>query len=185
MDLEKTETQFKAVMAECRDLFARKLRDYGASWRVWRVSSVIDQIYIKANRVRTLETTGVSAVGEGIRPEYVGIINYCLVALIQLREGYAETLDMQPERALALYDVEAQAALELMTRKNRDYNEAWRSMYVSTYTDFVLGRVLRMKEMLSNGGKAEVSEGIDAQLLDMLNYSVFGVIKLTKWDADC
>ena len=183
MEKNMTEKEFKDVMAECRTLFDKKLHDYGASWRVWRLSTVTDQIYIKANRIRTLETTGVAMIHEGIRPEFIGIINYCIVAMIQIENGYSEVLDMTAQEVMMFYDKHAQKALALMLKKNHDYNEAWRSMYISSYTDFILGRVLRVKEILSNDGKTAVSEGLDSQFMDMMNYSVFGAIKLSEQDA--
>lgn len=167
-------------MHECRELFAKKLHDYGAAWRIMRPSSVTDQIYIKANRIRSLETKGVSLVGEGIRPEFVAIVNYAIVGLIQLELGYAETTDdLTPEQALAAYDKHATEALELMLRKNHDYDEAWRGMRVSSYTDLILMKIFRTKQIESLGGETLVSEGVDANYMDMMNYAVFGLIKLT------
>ncbi|MCR4772907.1 MAG: DUF1599 domain-containing protein [Prevotella sp.] len=180
MNKNNTEEQFKDVMNECRALFYDKLHDYGASWRVWRLSTVADQIFIKAKRIRTLEITHEAMIDEGRRPEYIGIINYCIVAMIQLELGYAETLDMSADEVMTYYDKHAQETLQLMIKKNHDYNEAWRSMYVSTYTDFILGRINRVKEILTNEGKTNVSEGLDSQFMDMMNYSVFGAIRLSE-----
>ena len=157
-----TTQQFKQAMAGCRDIFSKKLHDYGAAWRIMRPTSVTDQIFIKANRIRSLEVKGVSLVGEGIMPEFQGIVNYSIVGLIQLELGYAET------------------ALELMLRKNHDYDEAWRSMRVSSYTDLILMKLNRTKQIEEHEGKTIISEGIDANYLDMINYSVFGIIKLTE-----
>jgi hypothetical protein len=175
-----TDQQFKDVMAECRELFAKKLHDYGASWRILRPSSLTDQLFIKAKRIRSLEITGKSLVGEGIRPEFVALINYGIVGLIQLELGFTDTVDMTAEQALALYDSHAKAAYELMTRKNHDYGEAWRSMRVSSYTDLILTKIERVKELEDNDGDALVSEGVDANYLDIINYAVFGAIRLKE-----
>lgn len=141
-----------------------------------------DQILIKANRIRSLEVKGVSLVGEGIYPEFMAIVNYGIIGLIQLEFGYAEREDMTDEEALANYDKYAQNALELMLRKNHDYDEAWRAMRVSSYTDLILMKIYRTKQIEGNGGKTLVSEGIDANYMDMINYSVFGLIKLEFGD---
>ncbi|MCF0198538.1 MAG: DUF1599 domain-containing protein [Bacteroidaceae bacterium] len=176
----KTEEQFRQVMDECRSLFAKKLHDYGAAWRIMRPSSVTDQIYIKANRIRSIETKGVSMVNEGIRSEFIAIVNYAIVGLIQLERGFAEVVDdMSQEEALAAYDKHAQSSLELMLRKNHDYDEAWRGMLVSSYTDLILMKIFRTKQIEALGGETLVSEGIDANYMDMMNYAVFGLIKLT------
>lgn len=175
-----TNKQFEQVIATCRDLFAKKLKDYGAAWRIMRPSSVTDQIFIKANRIRSIETKGVTMVDEGIRPEFIGIVNYAIIGLIQLELGYTDTADvMTPEQALESYDKHAQASLELMLRKNHDYDEAWRSMRVSSYTDLILMKIFRTKQIESLEGGTLVSEGIDANYMDMMNYAVFGLIKLT------
>ena len=134
----KTEEQFKSVMQECRVLFEKKLHDYGASWRILRPSSLTDQLFIKAKRIRSLETTGTSLVGEGIRPEFIALINYGIIGLIQLEHGFVDTVDIAPEEAMQMYDTHAKECLQLMLRKNHDYNEAWRDMRVSSYTDFIL-----------------------------------------------
>ena len=178
-----TQEQFEQIMAECRSLFAKKLHDYGAAWRIMRPSSVTDQIYIKANRIRSLETKGVSLVDEGIRPEFVAIVNYAIVGLIQLELGFADTADaMSAEDALKAYDKHAQESLALMLRKKHDYDEAWRSMRVSSYTDLILMKIFRTKQIESLDGGTLVSEGIDANYMDMMNYAVFGLIKLTFED---
>ena len=177
----ETRQEFEQIMAECRSLFAKKLCDYGAAWRIMRPSSVTDQIYIKANRIRSIETKGVSYVDEGIRPEFIGIVNYAIIGLIQLENGYSEKPDdMTPEQAVEAYDKHAQAALQLMLRKNHDYDEAWRCMRISSYTDLILMKVFRTKQIESLEGDTLVSEGIDANYMDMLNYAVFGLIKLEE-----
>ena len=173
-----TDQEFKDVMAESRDLFAKKLHDYGASWRIMRPSSLTDQLFIKAKRIRSLEITGKAMVDEGIRPEFIGLINYGIIGLIQLEKGFADRVDMTNEEALALYDSHAKEAFELMVRKNHDYGEAWRDMRVSSYTDFILTKLARIKELEDLGGKAVASEGIDANYMDIINYSVFGAIRL-------
>lgn len=176
----ETREQFEQIMAECRTLFAKKLHDYGAAWRIMRPASVTDQIYIKANRIRSIETKGVALVNEGIRPEFVAIVNYAIIGLIQLELGPAEVADgMTNEEALAAYDRHAQASLELMLRKNHDYDEAWRGMRVSSYTDLILMKIFRTKQIESLNGNTLVSEGVDANYMDMMNYAVFGLIKLT------
>lgn len=175
----ETREQFEQIMEECRDLFSKKLHDYGAAWRIMRPSSVTDQIFIKANRIRSLEVKGVSLVGEGIRPEFVGIVNYSIVGMIQLELGYAESEDMTAEQALEYYDKYATRTLELMLKKNHDYDEAWRGMRISSYTDLILMKLYRTKQIESLSGHTLVSEGIDANYMDMMNYAVFGLIKLT------
>ena len=174
----RTEEQFRAVMAECRSLFEKKLHDYGASWRMLRPSSLTDQLLIKARRIRSLEVKKTSLVGEGIRPEFIALINYGIVGMIQMEHGYADTIDMTVDEALALYDRHARAALDLMLRKNHDYDEAWRSMRVSSYTDIILTKIQRVKEIEDLHGDTLVSEGIDANYMDIVNYAVFGAIKL-------
>ena len=180
MDTTKTEEQFKSTMSECRNLFMKKLHDYGASWRILRPSSLTDQLFIKAKRIRSIETKGEALVDEGIRPEFVALINYGIIGLIQLEKGYVDSIDITPDEAMKLYDTHAQQALELMTRKNHDYDEAWRSMRISSYTDFILTKLQRIKEIEDLKGATLVSEGIDANYMDIINYAVFGVIKLTE-----
>jgi len=174
-----TEEQFKEIMAECRALFQKKLHDYGASWRILRPSSLTDQLFIKAKRIRSLEIKKESLVGEGIRPEFIALINYGIVGLIQLDKGFSDTVDVNPDEALKLYDQYAEEALQLMLKKNHDYDEAWRSMRVSSYTDFILTKIQRVKEIEDIHGETLVSEGIDSNYMDIINYSVFGAIKLS------
>jgi hypothetical protein len=171
------------VIARCRELFAKKLHDYGAAWRIMRPSSVTDQIFIKANRIRSIEVKGVTMVNEGIEPEFMGIINYGIIGLIQLELGYAEKEDITEQRALELYDGYAQKALALMLAKNHDYDEAWRSMRISSYTDLILMKIYRTKQIEALQGHTLVSEGIDANYMDMINYSVFGLIQLSEEKA--
>lgn len=174
-----TEKEFKMAMAKCRTLFVDKMHDYGTAWRILRPESLTDQIFIKANRIRTLQQTGEALVDEGIAPEFVGIVNYCIMALIQLELG--ETVDgrdLPNEKAEQLYDEKATECLDLMLRKNHDYGEAWRSMRVSSYVDLILMKIFRTKQIEDLDGKTRVSEGIAANYMDMLNYSVFGLIQL-------
>ena len=176
--MKDTKQQFEHVIALCRDLFSKKLHDYGPAWRILRPASVTDQIFIKANRIRSIEVKGVTLVDEGIRFEFIAIVNYGIIGLIQLELGYAESADITVDEALALYDKHAKEALELMLAKNHDYDEAWRSMRVSSYTDLILMKIYRTKQIESLAGQTLVSEGVDANYMDMINYSVFGLIKI-------
>ena len=180
---KNTQEQFEQAMQECRTLFEKKLHDYGASWRILRPSSLTDQLFIKAKRIRRLEIKKVSMVGEGIKPEFVALINYGIVGLIQLEHGFADTVDITNQQAMTLYDKAASEALQLMLKKNHDYNEAWRGMRVSSYTDFILTKIERIKEIENLQGDTLVSEGIDANYMDIINYAVFGVIKLNEQEA--
>ena len=174
-----TNKEFQAAMAECREIFSKKLYDYKPSWRMLRPSSLTDQLFIKAKRIRTLEVTGESLVGEGILPEFMALINYGIIGLIQLRKGYADKVDMTNDEAMALYDEHARECLELMQKKNHDYGEAWRDMRVSSYTDIILTKLERIKEIEDKNGVTIASEGIDSNIMDIINYSVFAVIKLS------
>ena len=176
--MKDTKQQFEQIIAICRDLYAKKLHDYGAAWRIMRPSSITDQIFIKANRIRSIQIKGVSLIDEGIRPELIGIVNYGIMGLIQLELGYADVDDLNEEQALAYYDKYAQQVLELMLAKNHDYDEAWRSMRTSSYVDLILMKIYRTKQIEENNGETLVSEGVDANYMDMINYSVFGLIKL-------
>lgn len=177
MDLEYTKTQFEQVMDLCRSLFIKKMHDYGTAWRILRPSSVTDQIFIKANRIRTLQQKE-SKVGEGIVPEFIAIVNYSIMGLIQLENGFSETADLSNEEALALYDKWGQESLNLMLKKNHDYDEAWRGMRVSSYVDLILMKILRTKQIEELNGETLVSEGVGANYMDMMNYAAFGLIKL-------
>lgn len=176
--MKDTKEQFEHVIAICRDLFAKKLHDYGAAWRIMRPASVTDQLFIKANRIRSLETKGVSLIDEGIRPEFMAIVNYGIIGLIQLALGYAEKEDLTEAQALEEYDRYAKQTLELMLKKNHDYDEAWRSMRVTSYTDLILMKLYRTKQIEDLSGNTLVSEGVDANYMDMINYAVFALIKL-------
>ena len=181
-NMEKTNAQFEQAIAECRALFEKKLHDYKASWRILRPTALTDQLFIKAKRIRSLEIKKESKVGEGIRPEFIALINYGIVGLIQLSKGFADTVDISNEEAMKLYDQFAKEALELMKKKNHDYDEAWRSMRVSSYTDLILTKIERIKEIEDLGGETLVSEGVDAlrdeclapEVLDLLDALDFG-----------
>ncbi|MCI7400000.1 MAG: DUF1599 domain-containing protein [Prevotella sp.] len=175
-----TKQEFETAMDTCRTLFEKKLHDYGASWRILRPSSLTDQLFIKAKRIRSLEIKKISLVDEGILPEFIALINYGIVGLIQLEKGFADSVDIDVNEAMALYDRHAKEALELMLRKNHDYDEAWRNMRVSSYTDFILTKIQRVKEIEDLDGDTLVSEGIDANYMDIINYAVFGVIKINE-----
>lgn len=173
-----TLADFNRAISKCREIFEKKLKDYGTSWRVMRPSSLTDQIYIKARRIRSIEEKGDAniRVKEGIVPEFIGIVNYCAIALIQLSMGSGESIST--EEALKLYDKEITESTALMLDKNHDYDEAWRHMRVSSFTDIILQKLLRTKEIESHGGKTLISEGIDANYRDMINYALFALIKL-------
>lgn len=180
MNHTKTEEQFKDVLAECRTLFENKLHDYSASWRILRPSSLTDQLFIKAKRIRSIEMKKKAMIEEGIRPEFMALINYGIIGLIQLEKGFVDEVDINTTDAMTLYDRHVQEVLELMLKKNHDYDEAWRMMRVSSYTDFILTKIQRMKELEDIHGQAIVSEGIDSNLMDIINYAVFGVIRLSE-----
>lgn len=173
-----TDKEFQQAMAMCRDIFKKKLYDYKPSWRMLRPESLTDQLFIKAKRIRTLEITKESLVGEGILPEFMALINYGLVGLIQLQKGFADKVDMTNDEAMAEYDSWAKECTELMLKKNHDYGGAWEDMRVSSYTDFILTKLERIKEIEDHSGETIASEGIDSNYMDIINYSVFAVIKL-------
>jgi hypothetical protein len=176
--MNDTKQQFEKVIAVCRDIYVKKLHDYGTAWRILRPSSLTDQILIKANRIRSIETTGVNLVDEDIRSEFVAIINYGIIGLIQLEKGFTETEDMTEQEAISLYDKYAEQSMNLMLEKNHDYGEAWRLMRVSSYTDIILMKINRTKKMESLHGQTLISEGVDANYMDMINYSAFALIKI-------
>ena len=180
--MKETKQQFEHVIALCRDLFSKKLHDYGPAWRILRPVSVTDQLFIKANRIRSIETKGVALVDEGVRSEFIAIVNYGIIGLIQLELGYADSADITCEQALALYDKYARQSLELMLAKNHDYDEAWRGMRISSYTDLILMKIYRTKQIETLAGETLVSEGVDANYMDMVNYAVFGLIKMEFGD---
>ncbi len=171
-----TEEEYKSVINECRKIFVSKNKDYGTSWRVLRPSSITDQIFIKAQRIRTIEEKKVSKVDEGIENEWKGIINYCIIALIQLRTDTKKSLSEQ--ELLDLYDNEVETTFNLMVAKNHDYGEAWRDMRPETFTDLVLMKIERTKQIENNNGLTIISEGVDANYRDMLNYAIFALIRI-------
>ncbi len=174
----KTDEQLEHAMNVCKDVFVKKMSDYGTSWRIMRPTSLTDQIMIKAKRIRTLEVTGESRINEGIRPEFIGIVNYAAIALIQLEIGFSDTAEMDHNEALALYEKMLNRSKSLLDNKNHDYDEAWRAMRISSYTDLILMKINRTKEIEDHNGKTIVSEGVDANYMDMINYSFFALIKL-------
>ncbi|ATR91311.1 DUF1599 domain-containing protein [Porphyromonas gingivalis] len=173
-----TVEQFEHVIDICREVFQKKLHDYGASWRVMRPSSLTDQLYIKANRIRNIQMKGLSKVDEGVESEFIGVVNYGVIALIQLELGVADTPKMETEEALRLYDLKIREAMSLMLDKNHDYGEAWRQMRVSSFADLILTKVFRTKEIEDLGGDTYISEGVDANYMDMINYAIFALIQL-------
>ncbi len=178
--MEATEQQFDKALASCRGIFEKKLKDYGASWRIMRPCSITDQIFIKAKRIRSIGTKGCAMVNEGILPEFMAIVNYGIVGLIQLKYGFVDEIDIDGAEALNLYDRYAKAAKELMMAKNHDYDEAWRMMRLCSYTDMILSKIQRTKQIEDHEGQTLISEGIDANYMDMINYAVFAIIKLTE-----
>ena len=176
--MDATKSQFDDVILICRNLFHEKLKDYGTSWRILRPESVTDQIYIKANRIRSFETKKESKIDEGIFSEFIAIVNYGIIGLIQLELGYSETVNISVDSALKLYDKHITETKELMYAKNHDYDEAWRSMRISSYTDLILMKIYRTKQIETNKGETLVSEGVGANYQDMINYALFGLIKL-------
>lgn len=176
-----TSKQFDAVLQRCHALFSKKLADYGPAWRILRLPSLTDQIFIKAQRIRSLQQSGHRMVDdEGEADGFVAIVNYCIIALIQAGKGVADRPDLSCEEVEVLYDKYAGEAKSLMERKNHDYGEAWRSMRISSLCDMVLQKILRVKQIEDNGGRTCVSEGVEANYYDMLNYSVFALIKLAE-----
>lgn len=176
--MSKTNTEYTNVMNVCRDIFSKKTKDYGTAWRILRPSSLTDQLFIKAQRIRTIQEKGESKVGEHIEDEFIAIVNYCIMALIQLKEIELTELEIPAEKAIDLYEKYADEAFHLMLKKNHDYGEAWRDMRVSSLTDLILQKILRVKQIENNNGSTLISEGIDANYFDMLNYSVFALIHL-------
>lgn len=176
--MQETSKQYDAVVEECRNLFIKKMSDYGSAWRILRLPSLTDQIFIKAQRIRQLQENEVRKVDEGIKPEFIGIINYSIMALVQLEKGVVENPDLSVEAATLLYDKHIKITKDLMLNKNHDYGEAWRDMRVSSLTDLILQKLLRVKQIEDNKGKTIVSEGIDANYQDMINYAIFAMIHL-------
>ena len=179
--MTNTNKQFDIVIDKCKDIFLKKMKDYGTAWRILRTSSLTDQIFIKAQRIRTIEDKGFSKVNEGVESEYIGIINYCTMALIQLEKGVANEEKVGYNEEIAnLYLQNLQYAKNLMQDKNHDYGEAWRDMRISSLTDLILMKLLRVKQIEDNEGKTIISEGLDANYLDIINYAVFAMIRLSE-----
>ena len=177
---QNTLASYASVVDECRSLFGRKTLDYGTAWRILRPSSLTDQIFIKANRIRTVQEAGVAHVDEHIEDAFMGIVNYSLMALIQVELGAEAPLDLEPAQAGELYDRAIHQAQSLMMRKNHDYGEAWRDMRVSSLVDLILMKVLRVKQIEDNAGLTLASEGVEANYLDMCNYAIFALILLRE-----
>ena len=178
--MQKTSKQFDEIIKVCRELFSNKLSDYGASFRVLRTSSLTDQIFIKVKSLRNFQTTQVSKVGESEEENFIAIVNYSIIGLIQLEKGFADDFKQDRNEILAMYDQFAHEAKELMLRKNHDYGEAWREMRISSITDLIYQKVLRTKQIEDNAGATLVSGGVDANYFDMLNYAVFCLIKFSE-----
>ncbi|GAB4261342.1 MAG: DUF1599 domain-containing protein [Vicingaceae bacterium] len=178
--MNNTSKQYDSIIAICFDIFNKKMEDYGTAWRILRIPSLTDQIYIKAKRIRSIEEKGVSKVDEGIYSEYIGIVNYSIMALIQLELGVTDEPNDNPEQIKELYLKYFHAAKSLMENKNHDYDEAWREMEMSSLTDLILMKIYRIKQIVSNKGKTIISEGIDANFTDMINYAVFALIRLEE-----
>jgi hypothetical protein len=175
---KSTSAHYSEIIDRCKDLFLKKMKDYGTAWRILRLSSITDQIYIKAQRIRSIEEKGAQMIDESIDGEFVGIINYCVIALIQLEMGSESNLEMPAEEVTKHFEFHVQKSKELMMNKNHDYGEAWRGMRTSSMTDLILMKLLRIKQIEDNKGNTLVSEGIDANYYDIINYSVFALIKL-------
>ncbi len=177
-----TQLQYQSVMKNCKSLFNKKMQDYGSSWRIMRLTSLTDQIFIKAQRIRGLQTKTTRKVDEGEIPEFIGIINYSIMALIQIELGVSENPDLDLDEALNYYETQEKIIFELMLAKNHDYGEAWRDMRVSSLTDLILQKLMRVKQIEANSGKTIISEGIEANYHDIVNYAVFALIHLNDFD---
>ena len=178
--MQRTSEQYDAVIQQCRELFINKMTDYGSAWRILRLPSLTDQIFIKAQRIRQLQENEIKKVDEDEIPEFIGIINYSIMALIQLEKGVVDEPDLDVEESVKLYDKHIAITKSLMEDKNHDYGEAWREMRISSLTDLILQKLLRVKQIEDNLGKTIVSEGIDANYQDMINYAVFALILMNK-----
>ncbi len=175
---EQTNQQFEQIKEICLEIYTKKMQDYGSAWRILRSSSLTDQIYIKAQRIRSIQDKGTQKIDEGIKPEFIGIVNYSVMALVQLELGHASYADLSPEQAVEKYVRYYDKARKLMQDKNHDYGEAWREMRVSSLADIILMKLLRIKQIEDNQGQTTISEGIDANFYDIINYAVFALIKL-------
>ncbi|MFL2573279.1 MAG: DUF1599 domain-containing protein [Flavobacteriales bacterium] len=179
--MNETILEYDSIIKKCEDIFAKKMKDYGSAWRILRISSLTDQIFIKAQRIRSIESKGTQKIDEGVINEFIGIVNYSVIGLIQIELGVSEQPeDLEYEKVMNLFNKHVLASKDLMVNKNHDYGEAWRDMRVSSLTDLILQKLLRVKQIEDNDGSTLISEGIDANYLDMLNYAVFALIKLNK-----
>jgi hypothetical protein len=178
IDMQKTLEEFQSVTGRCRDLFVNKTRDYGTAWRILRPSSITDQLYIKALRIRSIEEKGVQRVDDPIAGEFMGLVNYSILALIQMSLPEDTPLELPAEQVAALYDEQLQENIRLLQAKNHDYDEAWRLMRISSMTDLILQKILRIKQIEDNAGKTVVSEGLEANYRDIINYAVFALIRM-------
>ena len=178
--MQNTSKQYDAVIDTCKSLFIKKMSDYGSAWRILRLPSLTDQIFIKAQRIRSLQQNLIRKIDEGEVSEFIGIVNYCIMALIQLKKGVVEQPDLDTEVAQKLYEKQVTITKKLMEDKNHDYGEAWRDMRVSSLTDLILQKLLRVKQIEDHAGKTLVSEGIDANYKDMINYAIFALIHLNE-----
>ncbi len=178
--MDFTQKQYFEIVETCRSLYVKKMNDYGSAWRILRPASLTDQIFIKAQRIRSIEDKGTQKVSEGIIPEFIGIVNYAVMALIQIEINSYDDLILSVEKATALYDKYIQASFSLMQDKNHDYGEAWRDMRISSLTDIILMKIFRTKQIEDHNGITQVSEGVDANYFDMINYAVFALIKLNS-----
>ncbi len=178
--LTNTAEEYDGIINTCRELFIKKTRDYGTAWRILRPASITDQIFIKAQRIRTLEEKKVSKVGDDIKGEYIGIVNYCVIAMMQLELTASDPMELPVERVSDLFEEKVHETKELMFAKNHDYGEAWRDMRISSLTDLILMKIFRTKQIEDNDGKTLASEGVKANYQDMMNYSVFALIKLSN-----
>jgi hypothetical protein len=172
--------QYDAVISRCKALFLRKHKDYGTAWRILRLPSLTDQVFIKASRIRNIEEQGITKVDEGVEPEYIGIINYCIMALIQHRLAGDDRQELAADEVNELYDQEVSVTRDLFENKNHDYGEIWRDMRISSYTDLILMKILRIKQIEDNQGLLLASEGVDANYMDIINYSIFALIRITE-----
>jgi hypothetical protein len=175
--MQNTSQQYDATISKCKDIFLKKMKDYGTAWRNLRPTSLTDQIFIKAQRIKSIEEKGSQKINDDITGEYVGIINYCVIGLIQLELVNDTRIDLPYEEVATLYEKHANITKQLMLDKNHDYGEAWRDMRISSLTDLILMKIFRVKQIEDNKGKTIISEGIDANYMDMINYSVFALIK--------
>ena len=178
--MKKTEIQYEKIINECRSLFIKKMKDYGSAWRILRLSSLTDQIFIKAQRIRSIQELKHKKINEDEQVEFIGIINYSIMTLIQLKLGVSESPDIDLKKALKEYDIEKNKTFDLMIAKNHDYGEAWKDMRVSSLTDLIIQKLLRVKQIENNKGKTIISEGISANYMDIINYSIFALIHLNN-----